>query len=237
MTSRVQTLLTTLTMVMLLTIPLSACQGTETIEVTRVEILERRVIEYVEVTVPVTRIHRVVETPRPTEVDVAPQISPSPSPPPTDTPAAQATAAPRANPVEPAPAPSSARATGESLLTAVGDMEQTLLTLVQDLNSAPLPGAHILGLYAAIRAAPTLTIAEDEGELQSIYSRYREQVDYVLNQATDLNAHLEAIESGEASQTEVSTIHLALARDAASVSTSTVQGLARELETYLASQP
>jgi hypothetical protein len=116
-------------------------------------------------------------------------------------------------------------------------MEQTLLSLVQDLNSDPLPGAHVLQLYAAVNAAPTFSVPEDEEALQSMYSRYREQVDYVLVQATDLRAHLEAIESGEANQTEVSTIHLALARDAVSASTSTLQGLARELETYLASLP
>lgn len=235
MTSRAQTLLTTLTVVILLTIPLSACQKkiTATIEVTRVKILERRVIEYVEVTVPVTRIHRVIETPRPTPDDLAPQLAPSPSPPATPIP----TTASRPNPVQPTSAPSSARETGESLLAAVRDMEQTLLSLVQDLNSDPLPGAHILQLYAAVNAAPTFGVPEDEVALQSMYSRYREQVDYVLVQATDLRTHLEAIEAGEANQTEVSTTHLALARDAVSASTSTLQGLGRELETYLASLP
>jgi len=217
--------------VILLTTLLSACQA-KTVEVTRITVMERRVIEYVEVTVQVTRIQRVVETPEPTLDDPSLQPTPSPSPPPpTPTPE------PVTDSLQPTVATFSAQESGERLLAAVGDMEQTLLALVQDLNSDPLSGAHILGLYAAVRAAPTLDIPEDEDVLLAIYTRYREQVDYVLGQAIDLNTHLEAIESGEASQTEVSTTHLALARDAASVSTSTLQGLARELETYLASQP
>jgi hypothetical protein len=230
MTGRHQTLL--IIVVILLTVALGACQPKE-VEVTRVTIMERRVIEYVEVTVPVTRIHRVVETPRPTADDLAPQLSPTPPPPMPTSPPSTST-----NPTQPpAPTPSSARETGESLLAAVRDMEQTLLSLVQDLNSDPLPGAHVLQLYAAVNAAPTFNVPEDEEALQSMYVRYREQVDYVMVQATDLRAHLEAIESGEANQTEVSTIHLALARDAVSASTSTLQGLGRELETYLASLP
>jgi hypothetical protein len=217
--------------VILLTTLLSACQA-EPVEVTRITVMERRVIEYVEVTVQVTRLQRVIETPTPTLDDLSLQPTPSPSPPPpTPTPE------PVTNSAQPTVSTFSARGSGERLLAAVGDMEQTLLTLVQDLNSDPLPGAHILELYAAVRAAPTLDIPEEEAVLLAIYTRYREQVDYVLGQATDLNAHLEAIESGEASQTEVSTTHLALARNAASDSTSTLQGLARELETYLTSLP
>jgi hypothetical protein len=179
----------------------------------------------------VTRIQRIIETPTPTLDDLSLRPTPSPSPPPlTPTPA----------PViedQPTAATFSARGSGERLLAAVGDMEQTLLALVQDLNSDPLPVAHVLELYAAIRAAPTLEIPAEEDVLLAIYTRYREQVDYVLGQATDLNTHLQAIESGEATQTEVSTTHLALARNAASDSTSTLQGLARELEAYLASLP
>jgi hypothetical protein len=216
--------------VILLTTLLSACQ-TKTVEVTRVTVKERRVVEYVKVTVEVTRVQRVVETPEPTMDDPALQPTASPSPPPpTPTPAPVIEAQPTVETF-------SARGSGERLLTAVSDMEQTLLALVQDLNSDPLPGAHILELYAAIRAAPILDIPEEEGVLLAIYTRYREQVDYVLGQAIDLNTHLEAIESGEATQTEVSTTHLALARNAASDSTSTLQGLARELEAYLASLP
>ncbi len=231
MTGRPQTLLTMLFTVILLTALLSACQP-EAIEVTRITVLERRVIEYVEVTVPVTRIQRIVETPTPTPDDPSLQPTPSPSPPPpTPTPA------PVTDSVQPTVSTFSARGSGERLLAAVRDMEQTLLALVPDLNSDPPPGAHILELYAAINAAPTLDIPADEGVLLAIYRRYREQVDYVLGQAIDLSAHLEAIESGEASQTEVSTTHLALARDAASASTSTLQGLARELEDFLAAQP
>lgn len=230
MTGRPQTLKTTLFTVILLTTLLSACQ-TKTVEVTRVTIKERRVIEYVEATVEVTRIQRIIETPTPTMDDpsLRPTSSPSP-PPPTPTPAPVIEAQPTA-------ATFSARGSGERLLAAVGDMEQTLLALVQDLNSDPLPGAHILELYASIRAAPTLEIPAEEAVLLAIYTRYREQVDYVLGQATDLNTHLQAIESGEATQTEVSTTHLALARNAASDSTSTLQGLERELEAYLASLP
>ncbi len=231
MTGRPQTLLTMSFTVILLTTLLSACQP-KTVEVTRITVMERRVIEYVEVTVQVTRIQRVVETPEPTLDDPSLQSTPSPSPPPptpTPTPVIDST--------RPTAATFSARGSGERLLAAVGDMEQTLLALVQDLNSDPLPGAHILQLYDAIHAAPTLDIPEEEAVLLAIYTRYREQVDYVLGQATDLNAHLAAIESGEASQTEVSTTYLALARNAASDSTSTLQGLARELETYLASLP
>jgi hypothetical protein len=230
MTGRPQILKTTLFTVILLTTLLSAC-GPKTVEVTRVTVKERRVIEYVEATVEVTRIQRIIETPTPTMDDPGLQPTPSPSPPqPTPTPAPVIEAQPTA-------ATFSARGSGERLLAAVGDMEQALLTLVQDLNSDPLPGAHILELYAAIRAAPTLDIPAEEGVLLAIYTRYREQVDYVLGQATDLTTHLQAIESGEATQTEVSTTHLALARNAASDSTSTLQGLARELEEFLAAQP
>ncbi len=231
MTGRPQTLVAMLFTVILLTTLLSACQP-EPITVTRITVKERRVIEYVEVTVEVTRIQQIVETPTPTPDDPSIQPTSSPTPPPP-TPTPEPTTEDVQSPVE----SFSARGSGERLLVAVSDMEQTLLALVPDLNSDPPPGAHILGLYAAISAAPTLDIPADEGALLAIYTRYREQVDYVLGQATDLKAHLEAIESGEASQTEVSTTHLALARDAASDSTSTLQALVRELEDFLAAQP
>jgi hypothetical protein len=237
MTGRSHPPLTTLVLVILLTIALSACT-TKTVEVTRVKIMERRVIERVVVTVEVTRIHRIVETPKPTLDVLVPSgagstpESPSTSSPPTPTPAA-----PRSTPAATAPPRSSAKDVGERILAAIKDMEQTLLSLTQALNSDPLPRARTIELYDAIRSAPTFTVPEGETELQSIYLRYREQVDYVLGQSTDLYTHLVKIESGEADQTEVSPIHLAMARDAASAGTSALQGLMRELEDYLASQP
>ena len=237
MTGRSQTLPTAFLLLLLLTLALSACQ-TKTIEVTRIKIMERRVIERVIVTVPVTRIHTVVQTPTPTRGPLvplngtpSPELSPSPSPV-TPTPAA-----PQANPAT-TPTPSfSGQETGEQMLAAVKDMEQTLLSLVQALNSDPLPQTQVIALYDAIQGAPTFSIPEDEAELQSIYMRYRAQVDYVLGQANDLYTHLVKIQSGEAEQTEITPIRLSLARDAASAGTSTVQGLIRELETYLSSLP
>jgi hypothetical protein len=62
-------------------------------------------------------------------------------------------------------------------------------------------------------------------------------LDYVLGQSNDLYIHLAQIEAGEADQTEVSPIHLSLARDSASSGTSTLQGLIRELEDFLTTQP
>ena len=123
------------------------------------------------------------------------------------------------------------------MLAAVKEMEQTLLSLVQALNSEPLPRALIIALYDAVQGAPIFSIPADEVELHSIHMRYRLQVDYVLGQASDLYTQLTEIESGEAEQTEITPIRLSLARDAASAGTSTVQGLIRELETYLSSQP
>jgi hypothetical protein len=238
MTTRPHTLPRTLLLITLLTVALPACK-TETIEVTRIKIMERRVIERVIVTVEVTRIHHVVETPRPTLDALAPpnpnddvNLTPLPSlPPPTVTPA----------PPRPATAatetPPSAQALGERLLVAIKDIEQTFLSLVQALNSDPLPRPRIIELYAALQLAPTFTLPADEAELQSVHARYREQVDYVLDQSADLYIHLVQIESGQATQMEVSPTHLALARNAASASTSTLQGLIRELEGYLASLP
>ena len=236
MTGRPQTLSTTLLLLLLLTLALSACQ-TKTIEVTRIKIMERRVIERVIVTVPVTRIHTVVQTPTPTRGPLVPfdasdaELSTSPSPV-TPTPSA-----PQANPaVTPTP-PFSGQETGGQMLAAVKDMEQTLLSLVQALNSEPLPQAQIIALYDAIQGAPAFSVPEDEAELQSIHMRYRVQVDYVLGQGSDLYTHLMKSQSGETERTEISPIRLSLARDAASAGTSTVQGLIRELETYLSSLP
>ncbi len=237
MTGRPQTLSTALLLLQLLTLALSACQ-TKTIEVTRIKIMERRVIERVIVTVPVTRIHTVVQTPTPTRGPLVPfsdasdaELSPSPSP------VTPTSSAPQANSAATPTPPFSGQETGEQMLAAVKDMEQTLLSLVQALNSEPLPRAQIIALYDAVQGAPTFSIPADEAELQSIHMRYRVQVDYVLEQASDLYTHLVKIESGEAEQTEINPIHLSLARDAASAGTSTVQGLIRELETYLSSLP
>jgi hypothetical protein len=237
MTGRPQNLSTVLLLLLLLTFALSACQ-TKTVEVTRIKIMERRVIERVIVTVPVTRIHTVVQTPTPTRGSLVPfndasdaALSPSPSPV-TPTPSA-----PQANSATTPTPPSSGKETGERMLAATKDMEQTLLSLVQALNSDPLPQAQVIALYDAIQGAPTFSVPEDEAELQSIYMRYRVQVDYVLGQADDLYTHLVKIQSGEAEQTEITPIRLSMARDAASSGTSTVQGLMRELETYLSSQP
>jgi hypothetical protein len=206
----------------LLSLVLCACQ-TDTIEVTRLVIKERRVIEKVIVTVEVTRIQRVVETPEPTPDAFGPG-NPEPSPSPTPTP----TSAPRPAPAATAPP----RSNANTILAALKNMEQTLIPLVQALNSDPLPGAYIIQLYDTIRSAPTFDVSGDEPAIQSVYTRYREQVDYVLGQGADLYNHLVKIESGEADQTQVSPTHLGLARDAASTGTSTVQGLIRELENY-----
>ena len=92
-------------------------------------------------------------------------------------------------------------------------------------------------LYNALRGAATVTIPEREDELLSIYTRYREQVDSTVGQGNDLYTHLVQIQAGEADQTQPSPIHLSLARDAASASTSAVQALLRELEVLLASLP
>jgi hypothetical protein len=122
-------------------------------------------------------------------------------------------------------------------MSAVQQTEQTLLPLVQALNSNPLPVDRVIELYNTLRGVPTLSIPEDEVELQAFYLRYREQVDQVLSQGTDLHNHLLEIQQGEAAQTEVSPIHLSLARDATSAGTSQIQGLLRELETFVAAQP
>lgn len=239
MNNRAQALSTLSALIMLLMITLSACK-TETIEVTRIKIMERRVIERVLVTVEVTRIQRVVETPQPTSTQeglvppnatVTLQLSPSP-------PTATATLAlPRPTAAATATPVSSGKQVAERLLTALRDTEQTLLSLVQALNSDPLPADYIIGLYNTLQSAPTFTIPQGETEVLSVYIRYREQIDYVPAQATDLYAHLAEIQAGEADQTEVNPTHLALAREAASAATSTIQGLIRELGTYLAAQP
>jgi hypothetical protein len=109
------------------------------------------------------------------------------------------------------------------------------LSLVQALNSDPLPIDLTIQLYDTLNAAPTLSIPESEAVLLSVHVRYREQINNTLVQGTDLYNHAVAIQSGEANQTEVSPTHLALARDAASAATSTLQGLIRELEEFLAS--
>lgn len=220
----------TLVLILSLTIVLSACQ-TKEIEVTRIEIKDRRVIERVVVTVEVTRIQQVTVTPRPaTPTSRTSNRTPSPTPPTT-------TATPLQPPRPAATEPPSAKVTGERLLAAAQEMEQTLLSLVQALNSDPLAEAYVLELYAAIGAAPTFDIAQDQAELESIYARYREQVDYVMGEATDLRNHLAQIESGEANVVQISSIHLSLARNAASAGTSNIQALLRELEAFLASQP
>lgn len=225
----------TLAWLLVLTAALCACQ-TETIEVTR--IVERRVIEHVVVTVEVTRIHRIVETPEPLLEDLIPPTAEPDSKTPLSSPTATASPAP---PPPPSPATAtprySSKEVGERLLATLQEMEQTLLTLVQDLNSDPLPISDIIALYDTLRGAPTFDVPADEAELLSIYVRYREQVDYVSAKATDLYTHLITIQAGEADQTTVSPIHLSLAQDAASTGTSTIQGLMRELESYLASRP
>jgi hypothetical protein len=227
---------TLLALVTLLTVSLSACT-TETVEVTRIKILERRVIERVEVTVEVTRLHRVVETPKPTVADVVPPALTATleltATLPTDTPKPTA---PKPTSGTPRPTLPSARLAGQSLLGALQNTEQTLLSLVQALNSNPLPIDATVQLFNALRGAATVTIPENEDELLSIYVRYREQVETTVGQGNDLYTHLVQIQAGEANQTEPSSIHLSLARDAASSSASTLQALLRELETLLASQ-
>jgi hypothetical protein len=230
MSSRLETRPTSkLTFILLLALVLCACQ-TETLEVTRIQVMERRVIERVVVTVEVTRLQPVTVTPRPTRVQRAtptPDVTAEPSPTPTSNPSTRATATPA----------SSARATGERLLGALTDMEQTLLALVPALNSQPLPTGDVIQLYDALRGAPTFDVPESEPTLLSIYVRYRQQVQYVPDQGNDLYLHLTKIQSGEADQTGISAIHLSVARDAASTGTSSIQGLIRELEAYLASLP
>jgi hypothetical protein len=225
-----------LTLIFLLALVVPACTP-ETVEVTRIKIMERRVIERVIVTVEVTRIQQIVVTPKPTSTNImSPGVSPtaeaSPSPPPsTPTSASRPTAAGTTPPA------TSARKAGESLLATLEDTEQTLLPLVHALNSDPLPVDEIIALYGTIRGAPTLAIPEDAGELQSMYARYRDQIDNVLGQSTDLLTHLSQIQSGQANQTEVRPTDLALAREAASAATSTVEGLMREVEAYLDGLP
>lgn len=228
---------TLLPLAFLLAATLAACKPNE-VEVTRIEILERRVIERVVVTVEVTRIQRLIETPKPTfdslvpsSSNATPQPSASPSPvpdaPTPEKPISAATAMP----------PSSARQTGESLLAAIKDTEQTTLALIQALNSDPLPIGQIIELYDQLGGAPAFTIPDGEDILQSVHVRYRGQIDFVRAQATDLYAHMAKIQSGEADNTKINPIHLSLARDAASAGASTVQGLIREMESFLASQP
>jgi hypothetical protein len=234
--ARVVSVLSALMMVLVIT--LSACEP-ETIEVTRIKVMERRVIEKVLVTVEVTRIERVVETPRPTSTQeslVPSEISATLTISPT-LPTATATTAPPRPAAATATPVSSGKQVGERLLATLKDIEQTLLSLIQALNSTPLPADQIIGYYDALKNAPTFTIPQGETELLSAYIRYREQIDYVPAQSTDLYTHLAQIQAGEADHTEVNPTHLALARAAASAGASTVQGLIRELEAYLAAQP
>jgi hypothetical protein len=105
---------------------------------------------------------------------------------------------------------------GEFLLAALRSTEQTLLSLVQAVNSDPLPIDQTIQLYDALRSAPVLAVPDNQATLHSIYLRYREQIDYVLGHGTDLYAHAVKIQTGQAEQTQVSPIYLGLARDAAS---------------------
>ncbi len=221
----------------LLSVTFSACKP-ETIEVTRVTIRERRVIEHVLVTVEVTRIQRVIETPKPTSDDIIPPSLSATVTPSATLPAATATptSTPSAAVATVSPVPS-AKQTGDRILAAIKDTEGTFLSLVQALNSDPLPIENIIALYDTLRNAPTFSVPEGEAELQSIHVRYREQIDNALEQGTDLYNHLVKIQAGEASQTEVNPNHVNLAEAAASAGTSTIQALIRELEDYLASLP
>jgi hypothetical protein len=223
-----------LAMIILLGIHLSGCV-TETIEVTRVEVMERRVIERVPVTVEVTRIQRIVETPRPSPVDVLPPDdaeTPEATP---ETPSASPTPTrPSPTPGTPVPTEPSVNQSGQAMLAALQNVEQSLLALVSALNSSPPPVGQTIELYNSLRDAPRVSVPEAESELSSINNRYREQIENTLNQGSDLYKHLIQIQSGEATQTEISPIHLGLARDAASTATSTVQALMRELEAILA---
>jgi len=123
------------------------------------------------------------------------------------------------------------------MLTALKDTEQTLLSVQQALNSNPVPVDHTIDVYDTLRNAPTFSVPEGEVELQSFYIRYREQIDRALGEATDLLTHLKEIQEGKAIQTEIRPTQLAMARDAASASTSTIQALIRELESFVATQP
>lgn len=238
-------------LMLLLGVALSACQTEcqpETIEVTRIH--ERRVIEKVVVTVEVTRIQRVVATPRPTSGDVIPPQGEDTDQPASDLTSTTATpATPTSSPTATA-APIAPRATStaptsstgadrlaEDMLTALKNTEQLLLSVQQALNSDPVPVDETIDVYNMLGNAPTFSVPEGEAELQSFYIRYREQIDRALGQATDLLTHLKEIQAGQAVQTEIRPTQLAMARDAASASTSTVQGLIRELESYLAAQP
>ena len=216
---------------------LTACQ-TKTVEVTRIKIMERRVIERVIVTVEVTRLPRASATPRSTSSDAVPvDASATPTASPTSPPPT-ATSPPAQTAPEATAAPdSSARQVGEELLTTLRDTEQTFLSLVQALNSDPLPVAGIIVPYDTLRAKPVLSIPAGEAALQSYHTRYREQIDAALGQGADLYNHLASIQSGEAAQTEISPTHLALARESASAGTSTIQALIRDVEIYLASLP
>jgi hypothetical protein len=246
MTSRSRTLRILSVLTLLWMVGLSAC-ATEAVEVTRITILERRVIERVVITVEVTRIHRVVETPTPTEDDRVPPLAGGTARASPVAPSATATVTP------PGPGgtatlsapPAAATATpvpsviqgGELLLAAMKESEQTLLALQGALNSDPLPTGTVIELYDVLSGTPTFSNTEDTPELASIYRRYREGMNHVVEQGTDLYNHATKIQSGEAAQTEISPIHLALAQSATSDSTSGLQGLIRELEVYLASQP
>jgi hypothetical protein len=226
-----------LAMILLLGIGLSACV-TETVEVTRIKIMERRVIERVIVTVEVTRIQRVIATPRPSPADIGPEAqTKTPEPSPGTATASPTPTRPSATPGTPRPTVPSANRLGESLLAALQNAEQILLPLVGALNSDPLPVDQTVELYNSLRGVPTVSVPEEEAELASIHSRYREQIDITLTQGSDLYNHLVQIQAGQANQTQVSPIHLALARDTASTATSTVQALLRELEALLAALP
>jgi hypothetical protein len=222
-----------LTLAALAVLAASGC-GAETVEVTRIKIMERRVIEKVPVTVEVTRLYRVIETPRPTLAGIVPAGG-SPTPQPSATvPTETASATPtRASIRATATAVPSRARLGQELMAALKDTEQVLLGLVQALNSSPLPVGPTIELYDTLAGVPTLDVPAEEPQLQSIYVRYREQVGFALDQDNDLYQHLAKIQSGEAAQTDVSPTYLGLARDAASTGTSTIQALIRELEDIL----
>lgn len=218
----------------LLTLALTACT-TETIEVTRVKIMERRVIERVVITVEVTRLQEVIVTATPGALRRSPTADSNVEESPTPT-SVTPTPAPRTTTLPSTPT-SSAQALAEDMLVALKAMEQDLLSLVQALNSTPPPTGTAIQLYDTIRNAPSFTIPEDEPVLQSIHLRYREQVTHIVQQGSDLYTHMSEIESGQATDTQLNPTHLSLAREAASAGTSTLQGLIRELEDYIASQP
>ncbi|NIO39625.1 MAG: hypothetical protein GTO41_05180, partial [Burkholderiales bacterium] len=166
-----------LALLTLLGLHLSGCV-TETVEVTRVKIMERHVIERVPITVEVTRIQRVVETPRPSPIDVLPPDDTETPQASSETPSASPTPTrPSPTPGTPAPTEPSANQSGRAILAALQNVEQTLLVLVGALNSEPPPVDQTIELYDSLRDAPRVDVPEAETELSSINDRYREQID------------------------------------------------------------